>query len=52
MEDTNWEIWPLGVDAVGNPIPEPELLGRLIGSHIVEWLVQDGGGVYVRRLQD
>ena len=52
MEDAGWEIWPLGADAVGNPIPAPYLLGKIIGSQMVEWLVQDGGCVYVRRLQD
>ena len=52
MNDSSWEIWPLGADAVGNPISEPSLLGKLVGSQIVEWLFQDGGCVYVRRLQD
>lgn len=52
MKDFGWENWPLGADSVGNPISEPILLGKLVGSQTVEWLVEDGGCVYVRRLQD
>lgn len=52
MKNSSWEIWHLGADEVGNPIPEPSLLGNLVGSQMVEWLVEDSGCVYVRRLQD
>ncbi len=52
MNDSDWERWPLGANTVGNPVVETSLLGKLVGSQLVEWLVVDGKDVFVRRLQD
>lgn len=49
--DSSWIAWPLGAEGSGNPRIDLDLLVSLVGSSVVEWVV-DGKQVYVRRLSD